>query len=221
VPDAPGCTLKISNFFPSGLSAKIDLLQFYCVDIIAAAEILSALTCLWAIWLNTRRKTAGWPIGLISVLLAALVYFDEGLYAECGLQFFYLISGVYGWRQWRTAENISPESQVWHLPMKRNEAITGILLALIASFFIYMVLQRFSGAASPLPDALITGFSLLAQVWLARKKPENWLLWMLLNIGSVGLYLQRELWFFAGLYFLLLLLAVRGYLSWKKTMQPC
>jgi len=44
---------------------------------------------------------------------------------------------------------------------------------------------------------------------------------MLLNIGSVGLYLHRELWFFAGLYFLLLLLAVRGYLSWKKTMQPC
>lgn len=191
------------------------------MESLPASEILSALTCLWAIWLNTRRKTAGWPIGLVSVLLAALVYFDEGLYAEGGLQFFYLISGVYGWWQWKAAERISPENQVWHLPMKRTEAITGILLALIASFFIYLVLQRFSGAVSPLPDALITGFSLLAQVWLARKKPENWLLWMLLNIGSVGLYIQRELWFFAGLYFLLFLLAVRGYMLWKKSPLPC
>ncbi len=86
---------------------------------------------------------------------------------------------------------------------------------------IYLILKQFPRSSSPLPDALLTGFSLLAQFWLARRKLENWLLWFFINLGSVLLYLQRELWFFAALYAALLLLAVRGYSEWKKQKETC
>lgn len=184
-------------------------------------ELLSAILCLWSIWLNTRRRTAGWPIGLASVMLAAWVYFHAGLMAECGLQFFYLISGIYGWWQWTRAEDKDQNHTVSAHSITGKEAIIGVLIAAVISSLIWLVLKKIPGANNPLPDAFLTGFSLLAQVWLARRRLENWLLWMLINLGSVILYMQRELWFFSLLYALLLLLAIRGYLGWRKSMKEC
>ena len=191
------------------------------VNALSIAELLSALTCLWSIWLNTGRKTLGWPIGLFSVLLAAVVYYHAGLLAECGLQAFYFLSGLYGWWQWNHAEKTGESDQIQIEFLSWREAAAGLLVSLLASIILYLLLLQIPRASNPLPDALLTSFSLLAQFWLARRKLENWLLWMGINSGSVILYFQRELWFFAALYFLLLLLAFRGYGSWKKSRLIC
>ena len=184
-------------------------------------ELLSAILCLWSIWLNTRRKTAGWPIGLVSVLLAAWVYFHAGLLAECGLQLFYLVSGIYGWWQWAGAEDKFKDKKVTAISISGQEGVIGIMAGMGISLLIWMVLKEMPDAKNPLPDAFLTGFSLLAQVWLARRKLENWLLWMLINMGSVVLYIQRELWYFSLLYGLLLLLAIRGFMEWRKSIKEC
>jgi len=191
------------------------------VNLLQIIEFLSALTCLWSIWLNTRRRTLGWPIGIFSVLLAAVVFFNAGLLAECGLQAIYILSGFYGWWQWNHAQKTGEMGQIRIGLLSGREKVAGVLIALLGSFLLYQLLLHTPGASNPLPDALLTGFSLLAQFWLARRKLENWLLWMGINVGSVILYFQRELWFFAVLYFLLLLLAFRGYGSWKKTLDAC
>ncbi len=184
-------------------------------------EILSAITCLWSIWLNTRRKTAGWPIGLVSVTLASWVYYRSGLLAECALQVFYFASGFYGWWKWAASSRQSEDQSVEVLRLRNSELSYGLLAALLGSTLIWMALQQFPNSSRPIPDALLTGFSILAQVWLARRKIENWLLWIMINTGSVLLYLQRELWFFALLYLALLYLAVRAYADWKKILRPC
>lgn len=191
------------------------------MEISRLSEILSAITCLWSIWLNTRRNSAAWPIGLFSVLLAGWVYFEDGLLAESGLQIFYFLSGIYGWKQWRASEKSSSEKKIAVEKLSVTESSTGLLIAVLISMLIYLILKQFPRSSSPLPDALLTGFSLLAQFWLARRKLENWLLWFFINLGSVLLYLQRELWFFAALYAALLLLAVRGYSEWKNQKETC
>ena len=196
-------------------------LHFCSVEIDRLIEILSAITSLWSIWLNTRRKTAGWPIGLVSVTLASWVYYRSGLLAECALQAFYFASGFYGWWKWAASSQLSEDQSVEILRLRMSELIFGILAALLGSGLIWMTLQQFPGASRPVPDALLTAFSILAQIWLARRKIENWLLWIIINTGSVLLYLQRELWFFALLYLALLYLAVRAYADWKKILRSC
>ena len=181
-------------------------------------ELLSALSSLLSIWLNTRRKTAGWPIGIISVVLAMWVYFKAGLLAECGLQIFYFVSGLYGWWNWAGAENQIEKT----VPVRRlslTELLFGSGIALTGSALIWLILKDLPAASKPIPDSLITGFSILAQVWLARRRLENWLFWIGINLASVGLYLQRELWFFATLYAALLFMAILGYRDWKKSMS--
>jgi nicotinamide mononucleotide transporter len=181
-------------------------------------ELISAISCLLSIWLNTKRKSAGWPVGLFSVILASWVYYQAGLLAECGLQCFYFTTGIYGWWQWSKSENESSEGKILVERLGNGSWILGLILALLLSWIIWLILLQFPRAGSPMPDALITGLSLLAQLWLAKRKLENWIMWIMINLGSVLLYLQRELWFFAVLYSMLFLIAIRGYRDWKKQL---
>lgn len=196
-------------------------MQLCSVELDGFIEGLSALTCLWSVWLNTRGKTAGWLVGLISVLLAGWIYFKAGLLAECGLQGFYFVSGLYGWRQWSSSTKSAGEMRISVDKLSTQEAVRGLLLALVASAMIFLIIRQLSQSVSPVPDALITGFSLLAQFWMARRKLENWLLWAIINIASVLLYVQQGLWSFAALYTVLLALAIRAFLDWRKQLAAC
>jgi nicotinamide mononucleotide transporter len=53
---------------------------------------------------------------------------------------------------------------------------------------------------------------------LARKKIENWLIWIVVDAVSVGIYIYKELYPTAVLFVFLTLLAVVGYRQWKKDM---
>lgn len=180
-------------------------------------EILSAFSSVISIWLNTKRNILGWPIGLLSVLLAAWVYYKSSLFAECGLQVFFFISGIYGWWNWQTGKKEDGKLRVDRISI--SGLTTSLVCGILGYALIYSVLIRFSEASLPLADAGITAFSIVAQIWLARRWIENWLLWILINISSVLLYLNKELWFFSGLYGILLLLAIRGYMDWKKELH--
>ena len=200
------------------MSQPDGIVHFCPMEIDRLIELLSALSCLLSIWLNTRRKTAGWPIGIISVVLAMWVYFKAGLLAECGLQLFFFVSGLFGWWNWAGAEN-QIEKTVSVRRLSLTELLFGSGIALTGSALIWFFLKDIPAASKPVPDSLITGFSVLAQVWLARRRLENWLFWIGINLASVGLYLQRELWFFAALYTALFFLAILGYRDWKKSMS--
>ena len=180
---------------------------------IQTIELFSSLLCVWSVWLNARPHIWGWPVGIVSVLLAGWVYFDSRLFAEAGLQVFYAVSGLYGWWQW----SIKKETAFLRIRQAPVRALAaGLVFALLFGLGLSYVLRRYTQADLPLLDSLLTGFSLTAQVFLARKYLENWILWMAINLVSIGVYLYKELWFFMVLYLILLVLAAVGNRRWKK-----
>jgi nicotinamide mononucleotide transporter len=179
------------------------------------AEFFSSLLGIVSIWLNTRRKIVAWPIGLVSVILAAWVYKESGLWAETGLQFFFFLSGIYGWTQW--AKNPEYLQTVMVAPAKFATMIISIGLALLAFVGMALLVQKIPNASLPWLDALIASSSILGQIWLAWRWKENWIVWILVNVLSISVYLRKELWIFAGYYAVLLGLAIHGYKSWKQT----
>ncbi len=179
-------------------------------------ELISSVAGLAGVWLNTRLSVWAWPLGIFSVVLAAVVFFESRLFAEFGLQIFYAASGFYGWKMWRKTRGDSRQGISF---IKRKTMLAGLFLGLLIGTGLGWLLKQFTMADFPYPDSLITGFSLVGQIWLARKYLENWILWMLVNIASIILYLQKGLWFFSGLYFILLLLALKGFIDWKKKMD--
>jgi len=177
-------------------------------------EFLSAFTCVISIWFNTKRNVLGWPIGIVSILLAAWVYWKSNLYAELGLQVFFLVSGFWGWWQWSQKKN--EEGTVEIEPIPTSSIGIGLGFSILFSLVIFSGLKMIPGASFPFPDAVITSFSLLGQFWLSKRWTENWLVWIGVNVLSFGVYIQKELWFFVALYAILTFLAVRGYYLWKS-----
>lgn len=189
------------------------------MSFIQLIELVSALLGIVCVWLNARPHVAAWPIGLVSVLLAAVVYADARLYAEVGLQGFYFVSGLYGWYSWQKEKTNTNTLVVSRL--SKAALIWSLIAGTILSILVAEILLRFTNADFPYIDSALMGFSLVGQVWLARKFIENWLLWMVINLISVGLYAVKGLWFFLFLYSLLFFMAIAGFVRWKKlTLRP-
>lgn len=181
-------------------------------------EAMAMVSGIVGVWLNARAQILGWPVGLLAVLLAAVVYWHTNLFAEFGLHLFYAGTAIYGWFVWwKLSQNktIQPENI-------KSASLIQFLIGIGAGFLLSMVLiigLRFlPNSDFKVADAFITGFSLLAQFWLARKVIQNWLIWLIVDVGGVMLYCYKEMHFFVALYLVYMVLCIFGYWNWKKKM---
>lgn len=81
-------------------------------------------------------------------------------------------------------------------------------------------MATWTDAAAPWLDAGLTAFSLVAQVWMAQKRLECWLLWILVDVLFVLLFLDKALYLTAALYALFTLLAIQGWRTWRRDLEP-
>lgn len=180
-------------------------------------EMLGFVTGVLNVWLVTRQSLWSWPVGIVNAAVYTVVFARAGLYSDTGLQVVYLLLSVYGWwHWWRGAPDQSP-LRVTHVPRRQLLPLSLILISLWVA--LALITTRIPGAALPWADALLVAGSLVAQWMMTRKLLECWLLWIVIDASYVGLFLWRGLSLTAVLYFLFLLLAVRGHLSWRRDVH--
>jgi nicotinamide mononucleotide transporter len=142
------------------------------------------------------------------------------------LQGYYLIVSVYGWFHWlgnaKTSEK--PETELKTTSVKPSQYGLFAVSILVILGFIYLVLKVVPGwlnlppSALPLGDAFTTAASLVATWMLARKLLENWLLWVVIDAMSMVMYIYKGLYITSVLFLVYTLMAVVGYVRWKKAM---
>jgi nicotinamide mononucleotide transporter len=169
------------------------------------------------VWLNARENPWAWPVGNVAVVLYIVVFFNARLYADVGLQLFFLVSGFYGWYEWLFGKREQKKLQVIRILLPGLWAYMALGTGL--GLFLYFFLSTYTNASLPELDAPLAAFSLVAQLMLARKILENWLLWIGIDLISVGMYAYKDLYPTALLYFLLVLLAIKGYLDWQSNLK--
>ncbi|HHJ11249.1 MAG TPA: nicotinamide riboside transporter PnuC [Bacteroidetes bacterium] len=189
-------------------------------------ELLGVLFALIYLWFSIRQKIWLWPFGILTSALYIYIFYHSRLYADMGLQVYYLMVSIYGWYNWlyggkKGEKNSLPVSTV-------NARMTWVLLSV--TFVIYWVLvwmlknipHWLNIPSSQLIywDAFTTAASIVATWMLARKILEQWLVWVVVDGVSMGLYIYKGLYLTAGLFLVYTLLAVVGYLQWKKDMKP-
>ena len=174
-----------------------------------AAALVSALS----VWLTARRQLAAWPLTLVASALYALVFSLARLYSDTLLQGVYALSAIYGWWSWRRGQTPAGEIAVRRVPP--GELALGLLGGTAASLLLGFLMRRYTDAALPFLDAALTGFSLVAQLWAARRYLANWPLWLVLDTTYTGLFLYKQLYLTAALYAFFLVLAAMGWRSWR------
>lgn len=180
-------------------------------------ELVAAGLGLLNVGLLVRRSVWNYPFGLAMVTVYFFVFREQRLYSDMLLQIFFFVVQLYGWWQWVRAKQAAGEVQVGLLG-NRDRAICVAATAAV-SLALGWVMATYTPAASPYIDASIAGMSITAQLLLAWRKLENWLLWIVTDIVAIGLYLSKGLQPTAVLYGVFLILCVIGFVDWWRKLR--
>lgn len=180
-------------------------------------EWIAALLGLANVGLLVRRSVWNYPFGLAMVALYAVIFWQARLYGEAGLQLFFFAAQLWGWLLWVKAGGAdSPVPVRW---LDRRSRAVWLLGIAALSVNLGWILDRFTNAAAPFVDGPITVSSIAAQILLAYRRVENWVLWIVIDLASIALYLWRGLYPTAGLYVAFLGLSVAGLQQWRKAAR--
>ena len=181
-------------------------------------EALAATLGLINIVLVVRRSVWNYPFGLAMVALYAWLFAqpDVRLYSDAGLQVFFFAVQLYGWWNWSRAEAASGEVVV--LTLQPADRLAWLAVITAATLVWGALMHRFTSAALPWWDAWIAMTSIVAQLLMARRYLENWVLWIAVDAVAIGVYAAKDLMLTAILYALFLILSVAGLISWKKAL---
>jgi len=192
-------------------------------------EFLGTILYLWSVWLISKRRVLTWPVGIMSVLLYMVLFYQIRLYSDTIEQVYYLGVSVYGWVLWNKSSK--DDGQVKDVMYGNRRSImfwiiiTGIISILVGILMgrIHILLPAiFPEAASyPFLDALTTIMSFTAMWLMARKRIESWMYWIVVDVIGIWLYFVKDVKFISLLYIILLVMAVNGLRSWHKSkLQP-
>ena len=181
------------------------------------AEVAGSVLGLINIGLLVRRSVWNFPVAMAMVSLVAVVLVRARLYSEAGLQGFFFVVNAWGWWLWRRARGDLPAVPVGWMDWRTR----GLWLLGAASFSVWLgwAMARFTQAALPFADAAVTGASIVAQILLSLRKVENWALWVVIDVVSVGLYMMRGLDLLAGLYGLFGVISMLGLREWSAAAR--
>ena len=183
----------------------------------AITEIIAVILGLLSVYLVTRQNVWCYPLGIVSVFIYIFIFFEVKLYADMGLQVFFIALQAYGWYEWlyggeeKTALHVSWGTRTLY-------GVT-ILFVAAATLLLGSLLHKLTDASLPYIDSLLAVISMAAQWMMAKKYIENWVLWTIVNIGSIGMYAMKGLYFTMFLYVVYLVLGIIGYVEWKKSFR--
>lgn len=181
-----------------------------------ALELFGAILGALSVYLSVRQNIWSWPTAIINVTVYAVVFYHAKLYADAGLQVIYAVLSIYGWYEWLHGGEHRTALRVTRTSPRLGALLTGI--AIVGSAALGTLLSRTTDAALPFMDSFLSSTSLVAQWMMTRKKLENWLVWIGVDVLYVGVFIYRHLYITAALYAVFLALAVRGYVDWRRSM---
>ncbi len=181
-------------------------------------EIFGAIAGLAGVWLSTKQVVWCWPLLILSSIAYGIVFLHDSnaLYADGTLQIIYIGMLVYGWNSWA----IKTKNKMITYPSYSN--IKELMIVLVIFVSLVPVLAQFliNYTKDPLPylDSFTFVGSIAAQYLQARKKIENWLVWLVVNTVYIYMYYDRGLNYTMILFAIFWLMSIIGWMSWKKKL---
>ena len=185
-------------------------------------EIIGTIVGLIYLWLEYHASIYLWVASIVMPLIYIFIYHDAGLYADMGINIYYVIASIYGIICWRwgisrkNKQKASTELKIAHTPTSRISPLS--IISIVLTFAIAYILITFTDSNVPWWDSVTTSLSIVAMWMMARKYIEQWWVWIVVDVISAGLYVYKELFLTAGLYALYAIIAYFGYKKWKELM---
>ena len=187
-------------------------------------EYIAVFAGIISVWYSRKENILVYPVGLINTIFYVYLSFKGGLLGEASVNIYYTVMSIYGWMMW------SRKDKSQHLVLHISKASAkewgqhllffGVFYVVI--FFALNYLKKdFAPGAIPWADALASASAYTGMWLMTKKKLESWIWWTLTNIISIPLYFVKDYVFTSVYYFILLIMAISGWIEWNKRLnQP-
>lgn len=176
-------------------------------------EIVGTIIGFVYLWQEVKASIWLWLTGIVMPAIYTVVFYQSGLYADFGIQVYYIIAALYGFLFWKFGKK-----QDKTLPIVHTSVRQGVILFLITVLVfipIYLILTKFTDSTVPFYDSATTALSIVALWMLAKKHVEQWFVWIAVDAVSSALYFYKGIYFTAVLYAVYTVVAIYGYKKWN------
>ncbi|MCQ2132691.1 MAG: nicotinamide riboside transporter PnuC [Bacteroidaceae bacterium] len=187
-------------------------------------ELLSAV--LGVIYMIQQSKTSAWmwATGTVMPLIKLFVDFDSKLYADFGMQLYYIIIAIYGFWVWRRKvkvvadgeEKVKDATPITRMPRRLWRPV---IILFIGLYLAIVYLLKMTDSDVVWIDSLNTALCIIGMFTCARKYIENWWFWITYDVICIPLYLYKELYFWAIMAVVYIILGVIGWRKWRANLE--
>jgi nicotinamide mononucleotide transporter len=180
-------------------------------------ELIGFVFGIAGVWLTVRKNIWCFPVGIVNVLITAYLVYDRHLFAGALQQLVYFVLLVVGWIMWSRTKQKEQDIRVGTL--RRSDYFLLLMVFLAGSAFLSWLLKNYSNASLPVADSTATVLAFLAQWLIARRKIENWILWLVVNSAYLVIFLIKDMPLYAILSAVYFILAWMGWKHWLHILK--
>ncbi|RTE54524.1 nicotinamide riboside transporter PnuC [Arenibacter aquaticus] len=182
-------------------------------------EMIGVVFGFLSVWYSMRENILVFPTGIISTGIFVYILLVFGLLGDMLINAYYFAMSVYGWYVWTRKVDETHFIPITTTSLKEKKWSLALFVATVLFVvLVYLIFDKFDSWTAYL-DAMTTAIFFVGMWLMARKKLENWVYWIIGDIISVPLYLYKGLIFTSIQYFLFTIIAIFGYLAWKKSLN--
>lgn len=194
------------------------MLEYITTHLDIILEVIGFVTGLCYLWYEYHASARLWIFSIIMPLIGMVLYYNKGIYADFAINIYYFLIAIYGYVAWtfNFAKNRKEER-----PIARVQPLAAVVCTAAAAVLwivISYVLRTYTDSTVPYIDAFTTSLSIVAMWMLARKYVEQWLVWIVVDAVSAGLYFYKGIPFYGVLYAIYTAVAYFGYRRWLRQM---
>ena len=186
---------------------------------IKALELLAIFFGLWSVWCAKKDHIWVFPTGLVSTFIYAYLLWKWNLLGDSMINGYYFVMSIYGWHHWTRKKGDVEEFPISIITNKEKIiAFIIFVLTLVFVIIVYLYFGKFTSWYSYV-DTFLTAIFFVGMWLMAKRKIENWIFWIVGDLISIPLYFAKGYTFTSLQFLVFTIVAVYGYLEWKKTLN--
>ena len=182
-------------------------------------ELFAVTMNIFSVIYAKRNSILVYPTGLIGTGIFVYILYNFSLLGDMIINFYFVLMSIYGWYYWSQKKDGEVLHNVSRTSTKEYYFILMLgLTSLLSIYFIYNFYDKWDSWTAYV-DTITTAIFFIAMYLMARRKVESWIFWIIGDLITIPLYFYKGLTISSIQYLIFLILAILGYISWKKILN--
>ena len=177
-------------------------------------EFIAVVTGIASVIFSRKENILVYPVGMISTGIFIGLYITHGLYADASVNFYYTVMSIIGWVMW--SKKTDGKTVLIITASSNRDRRNAFIFFIICWVILYLLLRHFTDSTVPIADSFTSAAAFTGMWLMNKKKLENWTWWIITDLASIPLNFYKHLVFTSFQYLVFLILAVMGYITWRK-----